>query len=115
MESPINWTAARFMLDIVILLGMIGIGIYTWWSNRTRASQVEFGQAHKRMDKILAQVNRLELEAKHVPTRAEFTDLNERLGELHADLREMIGGQETLKRLVDIMNQHLLAGGGGRR
>lgn len=91
----------KLLLDIVWKVGLVVVGVYTWWSNRDKATKAAIDRVEKR-------VIRVEEDMRHQPTRAELQQLGVRIGDLHADLQELVGSFRGVQRAVDLMHQHLL-------
>lgn len=91
----------KLALDIAWKAGVVLIAIYTWWSNRDKATK-------SAIDRIERRLQRVEDDMRHQPTRADMNQLAERIGTLHADLQAMAGSFQGVQRAVDLMHQHLL-------
>lgn len=102
----IDYTAAKYWLDVAQLLGIIGVGVYTWWSNREKVTAKKFGDHERRLTEV-------ETCLKH--PRCEYhLGFESRLDTMHGDIRELTGGIKGLRRAVDLMNEYLINQGGKR-
>lgn len=39
MTWTLNWTALRFALDLLMLVGVVMVGVYSWWVARNQATK----------------------------------------------------------------------------
>lgn len=101
MSPDVNWTALQFGLSLVQLVGLVMVGVYTWWVNRGKAAKAAIESLERR-------VSRLEDDLRHQPSRGEVQGLSDRISELHSDLQELLGSFRGVQRAVDLMHQHLL-------
>lgn len=95
MENP------QLFVDIAWKGGVVLSVIYTWWSNREKATR-------SAIDRVEQRVVRLEEDVRHQPSREELHELRGQLSDLHADLQELVGSFKGVQRAVDLMHQHLL-------
>lgn len=91
----------KLYVDIAWKAGVVLSVIYTWWSNREKATR-------SAIDRVEERVVRLEEDLRHRPSGPEITELRTQLGSLHSDLQELVGSFRGVQRAVDLMHQHLL-------
>jgi hypothetical protein len=108
----IDWGAARFFLDVIVLVGVVAIGIYTWWVQRGQATKEAISQIDERVVVVEASVKQFERELRHIPTQSDIVALSENIANVHGDLREIKGALGGLSRAVDLMNEYLISRGG---
>lgn len=111
-ELIMNWSGARFVLDLLVSAGMIAVGIYTWWVSRRQATTAAIDAVDERVSEVEGRVAQAEQELRHVPTHSDVSELSHRIAGLHGDLREIKGSLAGLSRSVDLMNEHLIRQGG---
>lgn len=111
MDWTLNWTAVKVFLDVVVLIAVAAIGIYTWWVSKGQATSSAILDVDKRVDDVEARVIQVERDVSHVPTHADVAELSARISGLHGDLREIKGSLAGLARSVNLMNEHLIRQG----
>lgn len=101
MSPETDWPALQFVLSVVHFVGLVAVGIGTWWVNRNKAAKVAIETLERRLARV-------EDDLRHQPSRAEMQVLSDRIGLLHSDLQELVGSFRGVQRAVDLMHQHLL-------
>ncbi|WP_027714910.1 DUF2730 family protein [Desulfuromonas sp. TF] len=141
MAAEIDYTAWRFWFDILQVGGLVALGVYSWWKDREKVTSKRFAamerevaeratkaalakavesmrapcQRHlERTDNLEERATRVEGEIRHLPSQSDHKELARRIEDVHADLHEITGALKGLTRAVDLMNEHLLNGGGKR-
>ena len=122
----------RFWLDVIVLIAVVANVGYTWWSNREKVNARRFGALEKQVSERLAIAAHNDLQKEQEAKCAQHRD---RTGMMEKDLREVEaeirhlptsrdlaavagklenieGSLKGLTRAVDLMNEHLLNGGG---
>lgn len=115
MDWEWNWTAARFFLDVLILLGFISMGIYTWWTSRNQVTTAAIAKVNKRVDKNETRINDIEQKLEYLPTHADLGDMHEKVNAVANTMGEVLGEQRAMNRTLSLINEHLLNGGGRKR
>lgn len=54
MTPEMDYTAARFWMDVLQSAGVILLGIYTWWVNREKVTSSRFTALETRLTKVEA-------------------------------------------------------------
>ena len=103
-----DWTALRFLLDLIMLLSVMTIGIYSWWVTRNQVIKSDIVSVSGRVDAVEERVTLVERDIRNLPTPADVSEINQRIASLHGDLREIKGSLRGLTRAVDLMNEHLI-------
>ena len=111
MDWSLDWTALRFLLDLVLVAGMCAVAYYTWWASRMNANKTAIKRVDERVHEVEGRVAEVERELNHMPTHADISELSSRIGDVHGDLREIKGSLKGLSRAVDLMNEHLIRQG----
>ncbi|MDC8804230.1 hypothetical protein PRZ61_12335 [Halomonas pacifica] len=100
----IDWTAARFFLDVALVAGMI----YVWWTNRNRATAASIREVDKRVDQLDAQLKR----------RPSFDDLDRIRDDMHGISRgmaEISTQMQATNSLLNRLHEYLLTERGNHR
>jgi septal ring factor EnvC (AmiA/AmiB activator) len=105
----VDWSAARLFWDVSQTAIMAVIGIYVWWTSRTRATTQAIKQVDDRVTRVDQHVRKLEQTLEHRPgysdldtLRAEIAQTNRSLAEVSAQLQ---GTTALLHRLHDYLLQ----------
>lgn len=108
MEA-VDWGAARFLWSVMQGVVTAVIGVYVWWTGRTRATTEAIAQVDDRVDEVDQHVKRIEQILANRPgygdldkLRAEMAQTNRSLAELSAQLQ---GTTALLHRLHDYLLQ----------
>jgi uncharacterized coiled-coil protein SlyX len=63
---------------------------------------------HKQTTALVADLNRLQSEVNHLPSRAEIAKLNDNMTNLTEKMGKFEGRLDGLNRLADLINEHLI-------
>lgn len=137
--TPINYPAWKFYLDVLQLLGTLGVAVYVWWSNREKVTSRRFAALEEQVAKRLrkddldesntlrdkqciehknqtAALNKayadLHIEVTRLPDRREITKLDNSIKCLTEKLGNLDGRISGLNRVADLMNEFLINQGG---
>lgn len=97
----IDWTAARFFLDLGLVVFTGGVGIYVWWTSRNRASSEAIRAVDRRVDGLEQQLKR----------RPGFNDLDKLRTEMHGISRgmaEISTQMQSTNALLNRLHEYLL-------
>lgn len=139
--TPINYPAWKFYLDVLQLLGTLGVACYVWWSNREKVTSQRFAALEKEVaerlkkeDLVAAKTTRdgqclehknktdaltkaydhLHIEVSRLPDRREITNLDNSIKDLTRELGTLEGRISGINRVADLMNEFLINQGGRR-
>lgn len=107
-----DWTALRFLVDVMMLIGVVGAGAYSWWVARNHATKQAIDNLGDRVSGAEDRLTRVEHDVRSLPTVADVHELNQRIATVHGDLREIKGSLQGLSRAVNLINEHLIMRGG---
>jgi outer membrane murein-binding lipoprotein Lpp len=103
-----DWGAMKFFLDLLLAVGVVAVGVYTWWVTRGQATKAAIDAVGERVDHVEHRVARVEQDVKHLPTHDDVMDLSAKISNLHGDLRELRGSMKGVERSVQLINEHLI-------
>lgn len=134
-----DYTAWKFWLDLAQLLGILAVGLYTWWSNREKVTDKKFTSLEGRVARTVSKlelegaiaskeimcghhkkdtrrqetaIHALEAEIKALPTRLEVKELSTDMAGLTEKIGNLSGRLEGINRVADLMNEFLIKQGG---
>jgi len=103
-----NYVAWKFWLDVAQLLGIVAVGLYSWWSNRSKATQKRFNRHDSRLGSV-------EVELDHIKQAVEQRGPCQLHGQFDKRLRLIEGGVEKIDgrmqgvgNSLDLIQQHLM-------
>ncbi len=108
MGEAIDWTMARFLLDVSQVVGLLGVSAYAWWINRHRATGKAIEQANERIDVLERRVDGVDHDLRHRPSSDELRDLWRKLDETNQGLAHAASTNEALGKQLSLVHQHLL-------
>ncbi|SFT73987.1 hypothetical protein [Halomonas saccharevitans] len=108
MGESIDWTMARFFFDLVQVAGLVGVSVYAWWVNRTRATGQAIGEINERVDELERRVDGVDHDLRHRPGTKELRDLWRKLDETNQGLAHAASTNEALGKQLSLVHQHLL-------
>ena len=132
------YLAWQFWLQMVMFIGIVANGVYSWWSNREKVTAGKFTDlekdvarrvteqalkdlnadrelrcnAHqKRTGDLALSVNTLTAEMKALPGHANLNKLHGRVDAVQKELSTMNGRLEGIGRTVELINEFLIKEG----
>lgn len=115
----IDYTAVRFWLDLLQLIGIVIIGIYAWWQGKSRATthaidRVE-AHGHEIHDKLSTRLSEhndrlltLEQQYSHAPAWKDLQLIEGRFDILTKELAENSAALKATSHLLHLLHTHLL-------
>lgn len=113
-----NWDAARFFVDVLYIMGLVGVAIYAFVTNRSKLNAGAIVGMDAKLDDHEVRIVRLEEYDQHAPNRDDIERLHSRVSNVKdavgdvattvGALAEAVGG---LKKSVDLLNKHHMEGG----
>jgi hypothetical protein len=100
-----DFSAAKFWLDLVVVIGLIVQFFWVKRSNKDKATTKNIVDLRKHVDELQAsnekRLTRVESEITHLPTHTDLKEINKSLSSMEGTLK-------GLSRAVDLMNEYLL-------
>jgi len=136
-----DYTAADFWLKALHLIGLVALGIYTWWVNREKVTakrfraleddvrkrateqavaeierrRIERCEAHMaRVAEAERAISKLGTEVTHMPSRSELGRMTDTLTQISRKLGNLEGRLDGINRVAGLMNEFLIGQGGKR-
>ena len=100
MTPDVDYTAARFWMDLLQLAGIVAIGIYSWWGNRAKVTNSRFNGLETRMTKVESKSG-----CDH------HGDFDKRLRDVQSNVSTIDGRMEGIGRALNLIQEHLLSKG----
>jgi len=113
--EQIDWTAARFLFDVLTTIFMIGVAIYVWWTNRTRATSTALLEVHNRLDDVDRHVSRIDQTLENRPGYSEIEVLRTELSEMNRGMAQINAQMQSTTALLNRLHEYLLAQKGNNR
>ena len=107
------------VLNAIALVSAAGSAIYTWNTNRHRATRQEIENVRgrvaeleerraKSIGELRDRMGRLEAELPHLPSTETVHELAIRIEEMHGDLKGVTEALKGVKGQLETVNMHLL-------
>jgi len=137
MES-IDYTAAKFWITLIELVGIVVIAIYVWWSNRNKVQKERVDQLQSQLIEQVQQLSNLikrqdndeqmrnkslllirdlenrmqavEITQKGMPTHRDFKDIYNKLDATKSLLDQLIGETNAIHRQFGLVFESALQG-----
>lgn len=107
----LNYPAWRFWVDIFQMTFMAAVSVYVWWTNRDKARNEQIAAVQSEVAEVRREVELLDAEVKHLPSREDMRRLWERLDMLGGKVEGVATSVQSVRRTVDLINQHLISRG----
>lgn len=111
----VDYTALKFWLDVVQIMGYLALTVYVWLSNRNRVTNARIGKLEDDMDLRLDRhgdrLIRLEVHAGAAPTHDDLKRMHQRLDVINGELQKLSGSSTQVSRTLELIHEHLLSGG----
>ncbi|MEX0732857.1 MAG: DUF2730 family protein [Aquisalimonadaceae bacterium] len=122
MDWEWSWTAARFFLDVLILLGFIVMGVYTWWTSRNHVTAAAIAKVDERVAKVdkrmtdsESRIRDVERQVKGLPTHHHLSEMHEKVNAVAGTMNQLLGEQRQMNHTLRLLHEHLLNSGGGSK
>lgn len=111
----VDYNGLRFVLDLLQLLGLIGIGIYSWFVNRTKVNRHAIEQIERAAAEHARRLDVLDNRMNHAPTHQDLGQVYDRLNGVAETMSQLNGQLSALGHQLSMVNEYLLNRDGGRR
>ncbi len=133
--QPLDYNAWKFWLDIAQLIGLIVIGLYTWWANREKVNSKRFKtletkvgdrvtkvaldaiekereercERHReRTGSIEGEMKGFKADLKHLPTKDDIGRVHARMDTVASEIDQAVGELRATTRQVNLVLESLL-------
>ena len=111
----IDYLAWRFWIDIAQVLGLIGLAVYTWFVNRTKANSQAIEVLEEKSDKRFSdhhtRLSVIEKELTHVPGEPEVGRIHNRIDQVGQGVKHIEGEMKQMNATLHLIQQYLLEKG----
>lgn len=111
MTTP-DWNAYRFVFDVLQTLFMAALGIYAWWTSRSRATTSAINQVEIRMEELNRRVDKVEHDISHLPDHDDIGDIHEKVNQVATTMSNVQGELGQMNKTLGLINEYLLNQGG---
>lgn len=105
LGSAANWAAVLIALVALVFSGL------AWWRRSDREEAEDLQQMRTEVNRVFTdhgeRLARVESQVQSLPTAQAISQLSERLGEVHADLRGLAGRFEGFQQVAEMMKQQV--------
>ncbi|WP_286694991.1 DUF2730 family protein [Spongiibacter sp. UBA1325] len=110
--NAVNWDGYRFVFDLLQTLFMGALGIYAWWTSRTRATNSAIAKVETTTEQLSRRIEKLEHEIEHLPDHDDIGDIHEKVNQVATAMSNMQGELVGINRTLGLINEYLLNQGG---
>lgn len=107
MEA-VDWSAARLFWDVLQTTIMAVIGIYVWWTGRTRATTHAIKRVDERVTAVDQHVKRLEQTLENRPGYGDLAKLRTEVAQTNRSLGEVSAQLQSTTALLNRLHDYLL-------
>ncbi|WP_320837396.1 DUF2730 family protein [Zhongshania sp.] len=117
--TDVNWDAARFAFDLTQTLFMVGVAIYVWWTNRSRATKKSIEEVDEHIEKVATafnaranalerRVDGVEKDLSHLPSHDELGALHEKVNGVANTMNQVQGELRGINTTLNLINEFLI-------
>ncbi|MDM8181269.1 hypothetical protein [Marinobacter salarius] len=117
--SQFDYSAAKFWMGLLQLLGLVALGIYTHVTNKSKANasaintvrkdlESDYDHLEERVVRCERRQDFLEGQQKGAPTHGDLSKMYDRLNDVAEDLSGARGQMSALSHQLTLVNQYLL-------
>lgn len=101
--DPMDYGAARFWLAASQYAMTLVVGLYAWWTARTRATQAQINGLRDRLDSLDKRLDHVEIEIRPLPRTVEL--IREIDGDLKAIRTQLTGLDDRFKPINESLSR----------
>lgn len=87
----IDYGAAQFWLNVMNLVGLVLLGLYTWVVNRTKANRGAIDRVDSKVSAIDLRLTQLETDVRHLPDDDDLGEIHEKVNAIAGNMAEIKG------------------------
>jgi hypothetical protein len=106
----LDYSHMRFWFDLVQTCFVIGLAIYTWIVNRTKANKDAIDLVDGRVTQIQERVTLLENDVRHLPDHDDLGAIHDKVNVVANSMSSIQGELHAINRTLTLINDHLLNG-----
>lgn len=104
----VDYNALRFALDLLQLLGLAAIGVYTWLINRSKANRAAIGELERQATSHAERLAIIEQQIAQAPTHTDLGKVYDRLNGVAETLSQLNGQLNGVTHQLSMVNEYLL-------
>lgn len=119
MMVDLNYDAVRVAIDVVQVLGLVGVSLYTWFSTRHRATKDAITRVDDQRKADVARVDErlkehgdrlltLEQQVNHLPDNNAIGTVHRRIDDVGQGLKGVEGQMMQMNTTLRLIQEHLL-------
>jgi hypothetical protein len=117
--SQFDYSAAKFWMGVLQLLGLVALGIYTHVTSKSKANASAINNVRGDMESVYDHLEErvvrcerrqdvFESKQGNAPTHGDLSKVYDRLNDVAEDLSGMSGQMRALSNQLSMVNQYLL-------
>jgi hypothetical protein len=106
----VDYSAWRFWFDVLQLIGVLFIGVYTWIVNRSKANRTAIDRVDARVSRVQDRVTLLENDVRHLPDHDDLGAIHDKVNTVASGMSHIQGELHAINRTLNLINEHLLNG-----
>lgn len=111
----IDYDAARFWWEVAMTLGMIFNIAYQYVTSKSKANRSAIDRVDNRVSELTDRVRTLEGDVRHLPDHDDLGAIHEKVNLVANGMEAIRGELAAVNRTMQLINEHLLNGGGSRK
>lgn len=108
MTPEMDYGALRFVLDLVQLVGIVLVGVYSWLSNARKANTQWLEELDTDVRRLDNRASVIESQMQQAPTHYDLSQIYERVNQLSNAIERMTGEVTGISHQMRLISDHLL-------
>lgn len=109
--ADLDYSALRFWLDILQLLAVVGLFVYTAFTSRTKANKAAIDRIEGRLVEEIRRIDQATNAIANAPSHADLGKVYDRVNDVAGSVNTITGEMSAMRRTLDLMSQHMMGSG----
>jgi phage shock protein A len=106
--DDVDYTAMRFWFDVIQVVGICALTVYTYVVNRTKANRAAIDRVDEKVDGLALRLNQLESDVRNMPDHDDLGDLHEKVNTIANSMSKIEGALTALSSNMALIHEYLL-------